>query len=141
MNTERFLRILAGEALELAPFLVTRNWVQRHPANKTERQFETYLNLRKLQADSGRVLEWWREPVLIHIGEGCSYCPDYFANVGGELVLFEVKGYDRPAGAVKAKAAANILAPLPVFYARKERGRFVTERIRALDHARLFRVS
>lgn len=77
-----------------------------HPyKNNWEREFSQLLDMRK---KSGEVLQYWYEGLRFQIGNGAWFTPDFPTLLAtGEMVIYEVKGFRRPASIVRIKAAAK----------------------------------
>jgi hypothetical protein len=81
--------------------------------NKTERRFRDQV-LEPAWA-SGRILEYWREPVKLRLAPRTYYTPDFLVAerpcpdwTPSRLVFLEIKGFMRDDAAVKVKVAAEL---------------------------------
>ena len=90
---------------------------KRGKKNKSEQAYEHYLALEKA---TGRVLDWWFEPMSLRLsecdaGQPLRYSPDFLVLAAdGTVYLDDVKAqakrgktFDDPASMVRIKAAAD----------------------------------
>jgi hypothetical protein len=90
---------------------------KRGKKNKSEQAYEHYLALEKA---TGRVLDWWFEPMSLRLsecdaGQPLRYSPDFLVLAAdGTVYLDDVKAplrrgqkFDDPAAVIRIKAAAD----------------------------------
>lgn len=91
--------------LVISPASLTYTYRGTKMRSSWEVDYAAYLDVLALEK---KIMRWDYEPERFLLGKKCSYLPDFrvITNDYG-LVYIEVKGYNREAGNVKFKTAAN----------------------------------